>query len=229
MISDTVIFIPARGGSNTIPMKNLYPLGGKPLIAWGLEASLRTHFPIVVSTDSPRIVDFISNTYSTHGRVEVTKRPISLRDGPVVDTVIDFATKTTYKNIILVQPTSPFVRAIDIYSVVDELETPYVSAQTITRIPHNHHWVNQRVFAENEMTFYYEKAYNKGRKEKQDRETTYAFGNVVATRVTELIQQRAIFAYPSKGVSIEYPYALDCDDLEAFALGEMLLRGGLGV
>ena len=29
--------IPARGGSKTVPRKNLKPLGGKPLIAWSIE------------------------------------------------------------------------------------------------------------------------------------------------------------------------------------------------
>src|SRR5689334_23121274 len=49
--------IPARGGSKGIPGKNLRPLGGKPLIAWTIEAALGSaHLgKVLVSTDSAEI------------------------------------------------------------------------------------------------------------------------------------------------------------------------------
>ncbi len=51
--------IPARGGSKTVPRKNLKPLGGKPLIVWSIEAA---HAACeldrcVVSTDDPEIAE----------------------------------------------------------------------------------------------------------------------------------------------------------------------------
>jgi N-acylneuraminate cytidylyltransferase len=50
-------FIPARAGSQRIPNKNLRKLGGKPLIAYTIEAakSAKRINRIVVSTDSPGI------------------------------------------------------------------------------------------------------------------------------------------------------------------------------
>ncbi len=52
-----VAFIFARGGSKGLPGKNIRPLGGKPLIAWSIEAalSLRDVSRVIVSTDCPRI------------------------------------------------------------------------------------------------------------------------------------------------------------------------------
>lgn len=32
--------IPARGGSKGIPRKNIYPINGKPLIAYSIEATV---------------------------------------------------------------------------------------------------------------------------------------------------------------------------------------------
>ena len=32
-----LVVIPARGGSKGIPMKNIYPLNGKPLLSYSLE------------------------------------------------------------------------------------------------------------------------------------------------------------------------------------------------
>lgn len=49
--------IPARGGSRSIPDKNIHPLLGRPLLAYTVEAALGAEVAerVVVSTDSPRI------------------------------------------------------------------------------------------------------------------------------------------------------------------------------
>lgn len=49
--------IPARGGSKSIPKKNIYPVLGKPLIAWTIESALKAKKinRVVVSTDSEEI------------------------------------------------------------------------------------------------------------------------------------------------------------------------------
>ena len=61
-MSDTphiVAIIPARGGSKSIPRKNIRSLGGLPLIAYSIAAGLqskRVH-RVIVSTDSPEIAE----------------------------------------------------------------------------------------------------------------------------------------------------------------------------
>lgn len=49
--------IPARGGSKSIPMKNLEPLAGKPLITYSIEVGHESQLVsrLIVSTDSERI------------------------------------------------------------------------------------------------------------------------------------------------------------------------------
>ena len=49
--------IPARGGSKSVPRKNLHPLGGKPLIAWTIESARRATSldRLIVSTDDAEI------------------------------------------------------------------------------------------------------------------------------------------------------------------------------
>src|SRR3712207_4288147 len=49
--------IPARGGSKTVPRKNLKLLGGKPLIVWSIEAARasRELDRFIVSTDDDEI------------------------------------------------------------------------------------------------------------------------------------------------------------------------------
>lgn len=52
-----VAIIPARGGSKRIPKKNIIDLGGKPMIAWTIEAALKSTYisTVVVSTDDEEI------------------------------------------------------------------------------------------------------------------------------------------------------------------------------
>lgn len=56
--------IPARGGSKRIPQKNIVPIGGKPMIAWTIEAALKSKYinNVIVSTDDEQIAE-VSKTY----------------------------------------------------------------------------------------------------------------------------------------------------------------------
>ncbi|OHA20395.1 MAG: hypothetical protein A2849_01295 [Candidatus Taylorbacteria bacterium RIFCSPHIGHO2_01_FULL_51_15] len=48
--------IPARGGSKSIPRKNIKPLLGKPLIAWSIESAKQSKLSrVIVSTDDAEI------------------------------------------------------------------------------------------------------------------------------------------------------------------------------
>lgn len=48
--------IPARGGSKGIPMKNIRPLGGKPLLSYMIQAALKSKIErTVVSTENKKI------------------------------------------------------------------------------------------------------------------------------------------------------------------------------
>lgn len=51
--------IPARGGSKRIPRKNIRAFGGKPMIAWSIEAALQSGVfdQVIVSTDCPEIAE----------------------------------------------------------------------------------------------------------------------------------------------------------------------------
>jgi N-acylneuraminate cytidylyltransferase len=54
---EVLALIPARGGSKSIPRKNLLPLGGRPLIAYSIEQALTSTrvTRCVVSTDDDEI------------------------------------------------------------------------------------------------------------------------------------------------------------------------------
>lgn len=111
--------IPARGGSKGLPGKNIYPLLGKPLIQWTLEASQASSYidHCVVSTDSPDIAAVVS---SIGGNVPFLRPSYLAQDNSTsVDTVhhaIGFlsAIGLDFDCIILLEPTSPLRSAADI-------------------------------------------------------------------------------------------------------------------
>lgn len=55
----SLAIVAARGGSKGLPRKNIRLLGGRPLIAWTLEAALASPWVqrVIVSTDDPEIAD----------------------------------------------------------------------------------------------------------------------------------------------------------------------------
>lgn len=59
----TIAFIPVRGGSKSIPLKNIKPFCGKPLVCWNIEAleACPQVDEIVVATDSDEIWNTVEN------------------------------------------------------------------------------------------------------------------------------------------------------------------------
>lgn len=58
----TIAFIPVRGGSKSIPLKNIKPFCGKPLVCWNIEALEQCPKvdEIIVATDSDEIWDTVT-------------------------------------------------------------------------------------------------------------------------------------------------------------------------
>jgi N-acylneuraminate cytidylyltransferase len=108
----TIALIPARGGSKRIPKKNLYFVGGSPLISYALNACLKSNADEVwVSSDNDEILNF-----SKFMGAESIKRSEELSTDitSTDDVMVDFAKKVDFDILVLVQATSPLVRWFDI-------------------------------------------------------------------------------------------------------------------
>lgn len=106
-----VAIIPARGGSKGIPRKNLVPIGGKPLIAWSIEAAKGCSVieRIIVSSDDDEIL-----AVAKEWGAEPLKRPVELatnstRSEPVLAHALEHVAKTGDLSTwaAYLQPTSP--------------------------------------------------------------------------------------------------------------------------
>jgi CMP-N-acetylneuraminic acid synthetase len=217
--------VPARGGSKSVPLKNLKPLGGRLLLDYGILAARAWggFERIVCSTEHDGIAE--------HARalgIEVDARPAALAgdETPVAEVAREFLRRAAPAPdwLFLIQPTSPFLLPAHIGLLAERIEeVPAAnSAQTITPVPHNHHAWNQRAFEEGEVSFVYAKerrqAFNKQRKQAQ-----FVFGNLVAARAGALLAGEDFFAEPSLGAQVPRPYDLDVDSQEDFTLAEVLI------
>lgn len=139
----TVAVIPARGGSKSIPLKNIQPLAGKPLIAYAIEACRRAACVdrTVVSTDDERIAAVAREC----GAEVPFMRPAELSGDPVtLDPVIYHAVETleaqdsrTIDVVLTVQPTCPLLRPETIErSVATLLEGGFDSVIMLQEIRH---------------------------------------------------------------------------------------------
>ena len=118
-----VAFIPVRGGSKSIPLKNIKPINGKPLVYWTIKAACECKYldKVYVSTDSDKIKAVVneivvSNEYDYFNKIEVIDRSAeSASDTASTEFVmLEFADKYDFDNICLIQATSPMLKASDV-------------------------------------------------------------------------------------------------------------------
>ncbi len=112
MFKDTLVVIPARGGSKGIPGKNTKPLGGRPLIHYSIDYA-RQFVPdeqICVSTDHPDIVR-VTEDYGVKVnfvRPDVLASDTSGTFEVLVHALAHHLPGRHWDRLVLLQPTSPF-------------------------------------------------------------------------------------------------------------------------
>lgn len=139
--------IVARGGSKRLPGKNVRRLGGKPLIAWSIEAALaaKSITQFIVSTDS----DEIARAAEAFGACVPFLRPgeFATDESNVVDALSHAVVAMDSRGIcadvvVLLQATSPFRTADDIDGAVELLIAQNADTVLSTRPAADHpYWV----------------------------------------------------------------------------------------
>lgn len=118
-----VAYIPVRGGSKSIPLKNIKHIGGRPLVYWTAKAACGCRYidKVYVATDSTRIQKTVEEF--KHGleadlfsKVEVIGRsPESALDTASTESaMLEFAKDYLFDNVVLIQATSPLLVSSDL-------------------------------------------------------------------------------------------------------------------
>ncbi len=117
----TVALIPVRGGSKSIPLKNIKEICGKPLVYWTAKAACDAASidRVYVATDSDKIKEAVESFKLTDSAFEkltvIDRDPENANDTASTESVmLEFAEKVDFENLVLIQATSPLLQAKDL-------------------------------------------------------------------------------------------------------------------
>lgn len=230
-----VCVIPARGGSLRVPGKNIYPLCGKPVISYAIDAARHSGIldRVIVSTDDADI----SAVAKAHG-ADVIKRPSKLA---TADAAIDDALRHVVSVlresenfepdiVVLLQANNPVRKEGEIDLVVKKLiASPEISAvATAYQVTQRPEWAKVVKDKGLMLAAPYMDAGTKYRM--QDLPTLYLLdGSVIALRSAVLEQttgDRRVHAYMGSNVMLhmhDRKYATEIDEYDDIELAEYYL------
>ena len=140
------VLIPARGGSKTVPDKNLRLVNNVPLVVHVANVC-RQVGQVVVTTDSPRI----AAVCKMHG-IPTLARPAELADDEAtVDEVVVYHLDNNHVPypLLVVQPTVPEITARQLVQFIDSADQSGVDSAVLA-VPHPHIMWNSRGLAVND-------------------------------------------------------------------------------
>lgn len=127
-----VAFIPVRGGSKSIPLKNIKEICGKPLVYWAVKAACGCKYidKVYIATDSDKIRDTVeglkngkeANVFAKAVVIGRSKETAS-DTASTESAMIEFAENYDFDNIVLIQATSPLIKTTDIDRGFEAFET----------------------------------------------------------------------------------------------------------
>lgn len=222
-----IAIIPARGGSKGIPKKNIKFLIGKPLIAYTIEAALKSKYldRTIVFTEDKEIAE-ISKKY----RAEIINRPVKLAkdNTPTSDVILHVLSVLKREDynpdiIVLLQPTSPLRDVKDIDSAIrlffNKNGDSLISVSLSKELPFWTHKIDKRGFIKPLLGF---KNYYKRR---QELPKTYMENGAICLTTPENIYKYNEF-YTKKTLPYIMPFknSIDIDEPLDFYFAEFLLK-----
>lgn len=222
--------IPARGGSKGVPNKNIKELNGIPLLYYTI-AIARKFFQdsdICLTTDSDAIVQA--------GR-EVNlnvhfKRPDILATDfvgsrEVMLHALDFYNEKlgkVYDVIVLLQPTSPFRKAEDIYKMIQLLDNRTEMVVSVLKSHCNPYF---SLFEENERGFLI-KCKKGNFTRRQDTPDVYTYNGSIYVIKAESLKAKPIYQFKYvKKFEMDQLYSVDIDTKIDWLLAEAIINNGL--
>ena len=220
-----IAIIPARGGSKGLPGKNIKPLNGKPLIAYAIEAALKSkHIDrVIVSTDDKEIAK-ISLQY---GAEVPFMRPEFLASdtAQAIDNYIytidrlEKDTNTAIDAFVVLQPTSPLRTAEDIDGAVN-LFLEKNADSVISYVPEAHP-VTWHKYLDSEGRFV--NIFDDNIQNRQTNRVSYYPNGAVYVFRSSIIRDRKYYSDNSYAYVMPRNRSVDIDYIDDFEYAEFLL------
>ena len=224
MMKDTLVVIPARGGSKGLPGKNIRNLCGKPLIAYSIDVAraITNDYNICVSTDDPEIIRVVEN-YGLHvpfvRPAEYATDTASTND--VLLHAIDFyeSRGTHYKRLLLLQPTSPLRK---IQEVEEALSLYTDDIDMVVSVTPSH---APAVLCQDDDNGYIQLIYNKNATGRQALSTLYEFNGAIYVINVAALREKGLSGF-NKRIKYVMPKesSIDIDDIYDFTLVEAIIQ-----
>ena len=131
--------VPARRGSKGLPLKNIRPLHGKPLLAWPIAAARASRYVdrVVLSTDDAEFADIGRQA----GADVPFLRPAEFASdtSPSIEFILHAidtlqAKGDSYDYLVLLEPTSPLTEASDVDAALEKLVAHRETATSIVGV-----------------------------------------------------------------------------------------------
>jgi CMP-N,N'-diacetyllegionaminic acid synthase len=222
-----ISIIPARGGSKGLPGKNIIDLAGKPLIAWTIEASLKSKYitKTIVSSDDDKILE-VSEQFGS----KILKRQDELAldttpSEPVIEHVLNNINDIEqYDFLILLQPTSPLRDEKDIDSAIELLIEKKATALISTKEIDNK---ILKAFKNNENGYLEGIANNEYPfMRRQDLPTTFMpNGAIYIVSIQEFLKSKKLFTNKTISFEMDEEKSFDIDTLEDLQVCSKILLG----
>lgn len=215
--------IPARSGSKGLPRKNVKLLAGKPLIAYTIEAALKSDFidEILISTDDAEVVK-ISQSYGIN---IPNLRPLDLAtDTTAMYSVVEYhlsRLEGEFGYLVLLQPTSPLRSEHHIDEAFCLLKEEKASSLVSFCLVDKHPFYMYRMEGRKMKGLYS----NKNIVRRQDLSQIYSVNGAIFIMDIKTLNRNKKFILPSSVAYImDRKFSVDIDDSLDFALCELVLK-----
>ena len=214
--------IPARGGSKSVPLKNIKELCDKPLIAYTIESAKRSKLlsRMVVSTDNEQIAK-VSESYGS----EVILRPseLAIDTAPIEWALLHVLKELKKKEgfepdiVLTLQPTSPFRTATLIDQTIEVFNNPVIDS--VIAVVETHDCYGKIIDGR------FEYLIPDQPHRRQEREPLYLEASTIyATRTDRLKQKNSIRGDKMYPLMVDKLEAIDMDTPLDFYFAEALMK-----
>tara|TARA_B100000686_G_scaffold307168_1_gene347199 strand:+ start:36 stop:755 length:720 start_codon:yes stop_codon:yes gene_type:complete len=223
--------IPARGGSKSVPKKNIRNLNGKPLIAYTIEAAKRIEekfHKIIVSTDDEEIAEVAKH----YGAEVPFIRPRNLAEDktptyPVLQHAVNFVEKDDGINIdliMLLQPTAPFRTTEDMLNCLNLSQTSNTDSVISVVQVFSYHPILMKKIENNRLTHFSIEEKEGTPRQLYEPPAYMRNGAIYITKRNNLIEQNSIWGNSITPYVMPQERSYNIDDEIDFITSEMMMK-----
>ena len=222
--------IPARGGSKSVPRKNIAEIAGKPLIAYTVNEALKVGAitDLVVSTDD----DEIGAVARSLGAQVPFMRPAELatdyaQSGPVLKHCLlhmENLYSAVYDLVLMLQPTTPLRRALHIEKAIEMMRhDDCESVVSVVSVKGNHPFRMKRLIGDR-LINYIEQGFEDMRPRQLLPSVYIRNGAIYLSRRDLVVKHDRIVGGNCLGFEMSPEESINIDDILDLKLAEFLLQ-----